>query len=211
MITVTVYKDENKVYALGRREDVVCNQVELVSYETISMQQQVFADRTKNISLGQVLSDGDSRGIKTLKIKNVLNDSLLWVGGTKEDFLLKCEQETKQIVDVPTEVAVPNSQVIIAGVTAVIRDGVGRVYINPASMLDPLEIKMPPSPSDGQVVDFFFGGLIAATNQVVDNLTIVPNTGQQMYQSVSPVQAYGGDTLRCQWDDASGFWRRIVL
>ena len=60
-----------------------------------------------------------------------------------------------------------------------IPDGLGLVYIDPASLLLSKQITFPPNPSDQQRVRIILGGAIT-TGTVITTLTLVPNTGQSI-------------------------------
>jgi hypothetical protein len=102
-----------------------------------------------------------------------------------------------------------NSQVITAGASTTITTGNTIVIINPPSVLATHAITMPASPQDKQTITFFYGGTIAAGAAVVTTLTISANSGQSLYQSITPTAANGGDEMEYRFESATTSWRRI--
>lgn len=102
-----------------------------------------------------------------------------------------------------------NSQTITSGASTTITDGNTIVYINPSSVLASHTITMPPTPQDKQFVKFFYGGTISAGSPVVTTLSIVANTGQTLYQSITPNMANGADEMEYRYETSTTSWRRI--
>ena len=97
---------------------------------------------------------------------------------------------------------------ITSGTATTIDNTASRVFVNPATVLAAHTITLPASPDDGDTIWFFFGGAIAAGNPVVTALTISPNSGQSILQTITPQTAVSGDVMAYSYSLALLTWFR---
>ena len=100
-------------------------------------------------------------------------------------------------------------QVVSAGPTATVTNQVGRVYVDPASVIASLTLTLPATPVDADQVQVYFGGTVANRAAVVTTLSIAPNTGHAISQFNSPANAFGGDMVTYEYRAAAARWYRI--
>jgi hypothetical protein len=84
-----------------------------------------------------------------------------------------------------------------------------RDIVNPAVAYASLNNVLPSSPVDKQRHSIFFGGLIAIGEIVVDAFSVSAISPDDIYQSLTPVQALGGDVLIYEYELATKLWRRV--
>jgi hypothetical protein len=99
-------------------------------------------------------------------------------------------------------------QTISSGSSSTLNDGTTNVLFNPASDLGTYTLTLPPSPTDGQTISITFGGTVAAGSPVVTTFTLSPNTGQSLYESITPTQGYGGDDIELYYKSSNTTWYR---
>lgn len=104
---------------------------------------------------------------------------------------------------------IKQKQTITTGTATTLNNNINNAYIDPASLLSTHTITMPATPTDGQEITILFGGTIAAGSNVVTTLTISANTGQTLYQSLTPTTAKGGDVMVYQYNSLNTKWYRI--
>lgn len=100
------------------------------------------------------------------------------------------------------------TQTITSGTATTVSAGVGRVVVNPGSVLASHTLTLPASPTDRMVIDIYFGGTIAGGASVVTSLTISANTGQTLMQPTTPSTAIGGDWISYEYNSANAVWYR---
>jgi hypothetical protein len=100
-------------------------------------------------------------------------------------------------------------QVVSAGPAATVTNQVGRVYVDPASVIASLTLTLPATPLDADQVQVYFGGTLANKAAVVTTLTISPNTGHAISQFNAPANAFGGDMVTYEYRAAAARWYRI--
>jgi hypothetical protein len=103
--------------------------------------------------------------------------------------------------------SVGGTQTITSGTATTINANVARVYVNPATVMASHTITLPAA-SDGAVIAIYFGGAITVHNPVVTTLSIAPNAGQTITQTITLVTANAGDAIRYVYDGALTTWRR---
>jgi hypothetical protein len=100
-------------------------------------------------------------------------------------------------------------QVVSAGPAATVTNQVGRLYVDPASVIASLTLTLPATPLDADQVQVYFGGTLANKAAVVTTLTISPNTGHAISQFNAPANAFGGDMVTYEYRAAAARWYRI--
>lgn len=104
---------------------------------------------------------------------------------------------------------VANKQTISTGTATTISNGIQTVYIDPATLLATHTITMPAAPYDQQVITFIAGGTVAAGATVVTTFSFAANSGQTLYQAITPTIAKGGDTFTWQFNSTTSRWTRL--
>lgn len=85
-------------------------------------------------------------------------------------------------------------QIITSGSSATINNGVGVVYIDPASVIAAFTLTMPSAPADRDEIVIGFGGTIASAGAVVTALTMAANTGQALV-GIGLASALSGNSM----------------
>lgn len=94
-----------------------------------------------------------------------------------------------------------------SGSTYNVPDGIGLLYVDPASLIAALSILMPPNPADGQRFRAVYGGSIGS-GTVVTLITFSANTGQGMI-GITTVVGVAGNSALWQYRTSSGKWYRL--
>ena len=101
------------------------------------------------------------------------------------------------------------SQSYTTGGSVTIDNYVGVFTYDPEVVESTATIMMPANIVNNSFVYITFGGTIPPNDPVVTTLTIAANTGQTLYQSITPTSANGGNTF-C-WFYSNGRLTRIIL
>jgi hypothetical protein len=105
--------------------------------------------------------------------------------------------------------AVPYTASITSGSSSTVAAGIYRIDIDPATLIASYTLTMPASPADGQRLLIRTGRQIAAGSVVVTSFTISPNSGQSIYQAITPTSLSGGDILEYEYESSTTTWTRI--
>jgi hypothetical protein len=92
--------------------------------------------------------------------------------------------------------------------TKELANNIGYVYINPASVLASLTLKLPATPTNNQRVEIISGGTIASGAAVLTSFTINGN-GNSILQSLTPTAAFSGDVHTYKFSTAISKWVRV--
>jgi hypothetical protein len=105
--------------------------------------------------------------------------------------------------------AVPYTASITSGSSSTVAAGIYRIDIDPATLLASYTLTMPASPADGQRILIRTGRQIAAGSVVVTSFIISANSGQSLYQAITPTSLSGGDVLEYEYESSTTTWTRI--
>ena len=87
-----------------------------------------------------------------------------------------------------------------------ISDSTSELQIDPAALIDHLDLTFPAAPRDGKRIGIFFGGTLDPWSDVVTNLTF---SGGTFYQQSTPTSAKAGDYLEYQFNQLINKWTRL--
>ena len=99
-------------------------------------------------------------------------------------------------------------QDITSGITATINNKTDRIYFNPPTAIPFFTLTLPAVPLDGEKCTIYFGGTVNVNNNVVTNLTILPNTGQTTLQASVAFGRVSGDIVVYSYDLTNTRWYR---
>lgn len=105
-------------------------------------------------------------------------------------------------------IAFDSWQTATSGTSVTINNVQTNFLFNPASLTATYTINLPAAPDEGQLVKIHFGGTLASGVTVVTSLTISPNSGQSIEQTVAPITAVGGDCFIYQFNKSTSAWYR---
>jgi hypothetical protein len=105
--------------------------------------------------------------------------------------------------------AVPYTASITSGSSSTVAAGIYRIDIDPATLIASYTLTMPAAPADGQRLLIRTGRQIAAGSVVVTSFTISANSGQSLYQAITPTSLSGGDVLEYEYELSTTTWTRI--
>ncbi len=130
-----------------------------------------------------------------------------WFGSNNGTYL-DVDDITK-VISATNGFALPTMQVDdTGGATVTIDDGVAGIYIDPASLVASLDIILPATPQEGQIIDIFFGGVITGVTQsVVTNLGVLPS-GAQVINGATPKNATTDTVLSFKYRTSNSTWYR---
>lgn len=101
-----------------------------------------------------------------------------------------------------------NDTTIVDSSTVTISDTISWYIVNPSTIRNALTLKLAANPKQGQEIKISFGGMITS-GVVVRTLSMVPNTGQGLLQSNTPITPEAGETISYKYNKSNSKWYRL--
>jgi len=137
-------------------------------------------------------------------------DKILTRNGTTIDTAITLETKASAVNRAALKMNIaPVIQTITSGTAATVTDSTTWFIINPASTLASFTLTLPPTPTNGKLVEINFGGTIDISgSNVLTSLTVQPNTSQGIVGTNVFSTLIVEDKISFRYDSSISKWRR---